>query len=368
MDERSSLAPAHGGLVDDELAALGLRADEVLDLSVNVNPYGPCAGVRSALAAAPIDRYPDPHATLARRAFAERERITCDRVGLGNGAADLMWTLARACLRPGDRVLVVEPAFSEMRAAAMRAGATIVEHRLLPERDFVLDVSALDDAITSLSPRLVYACSPQNPSGACTPLAVFEDLSRRHPASLFAIDISFLSLSTRHRELGEPRDPRIVWLRSLTKDHALPGLRVGVAIAPADVVEAIDRERPPWSVNALAQAAVVAIATDEAARFIEDSRRRLLDDRETLAAELRAIGLHVHPSETIYVLAGLGESTFASDARHRLLTGHRVLVRDATTFGLPHHIRIAACSATRRGRLLAACREEFRRGSQEDSR
>jgi len=359
MSDLPGATPSHGGLVDDELAAHGLRADDVLDLSVNVNPYGPCPAVRRALAAARVDRYPDPRATAARRAFAERAAVPLERVVLGNGAVDLMWTLARARLGQGDRVLVVEPAFSEMAAAAARAGATIVEHRTMPERDFAIDLAALDGAIASLAPSLVYACSPQNPSGVCTPLAAFEDLARRHPASLFVVDLSFLSLSAHHAELDALREPRVVWLRSLTKDHSLAGLRVGAAIAPARVVDAIERERPPWSVNALAQAAVVATTSDEAARFVDESRARLLADREALSAALRAQGLHVHPSDTVYVLASLGESMAATNLRRRLLARHRVLVRDAASFGLPHHVRIAARAATHRERLVAALRQEL---------
>src|SRR5579872_108424 len=270
MRDAALATPLHGGLLDDELDALGLHADDVLDLSVNVNPYGPCPSVRRALAEAKIHRYPDPRAAAARKAFAARVGVPVDRVALGSGAVDLMWTLARATLAPGDRVLVVEPAFSEMRAAASRAGAVIVEHRTTPDNDFAIDLAALDADVTTSRPRLVYACSPSNPAGVCTPLAALEDLAHRHPAALFVVDVSFLSLSVRCAEHAEPRDASVVWLRSLTKDHALAGLRVGAALAPPEIVAALERERPPWSINALAQAAVRAVATDEAARFVDD--------------------------------------------------------------------------------------------------
>jgi len=361
MVESGTTLPPHGGLLDDELASLGLRPEEVLDLSVNVNPYGPCPTVRRALAAARVDRYPDPHATAARRAFARRASVPFERVALGNGAVDLMWTLARAVLRPADRVLVVEPAFSEMRRAAACVGAVVLEHRSSPERDFAVDLPALDATVGALAPRIVYACSPQNPAGVCTPLPAFEELARRHPSSLFVIDLSFLSLSVRHAEHASPLEPRVVWLRSLTKDHSLAGLRVGAAIASPPIVLAIERERPPWSVNALAQAAVVAAGTDEAMRFVDESRARLLANRESLDSALRAEGIRVHPSETIYSLVDLGSRFAATDLRARLLARHRVLVRDASTFGLPHHVRIAAPGAADRGRVVLALRQELRR-------
>lgn len=353
--------PSHGGLLDDDLAALGLRADDVLDLSVNVNPYGPCSSVRRALAEARVDRYPDPHATAARRAFAAATGVAVDRVVLGNGAVDLMWTLARAVLAPGDRVLIVEPAFSEMRAAASRVGAELVEHRTTPEADFAIDLAALGSQVAALRPRLVYMCSPSNPAGVCTSLAEIEEIARRHPASLFVVDLSFLSLSVDHAEHAAPRDASIVWLRSLTKDQALAGLRVGAAIAPTEIAAALERERPPWSVNAMAQAAVLAAVSDEAVRFVDDSRRRLLADREALAADLCTLDLRVHPSDTVYALVSLGRRVAATDLRRKLLARHHVLVRDATSFGLPHHVRVAARPAADRGRFVAALREELSR-------
>jgi histidinol-phosphate/aromatic aminotransferase/cobyric acid decarboxylase-like protein len=246
-----------------------------------------------------------------------------------------------------------------MRTAALRAGAEVVELRARPERDFDVDLVALDDAVSALAPRIVYACSPQNPAGVTTPLALLEAIASRHPGSLFVVDLSFLALSTRHAELAEPRDARVVWLRSLTKDHALAGLRVGAAIAPPATVEALDAERPPWSVNALAQAAVVAAATDEAARFVDESRARLLADRRALDDALRAEGHHVHPSDTIYSLVSLGRRVPATEMRERLLRRHRILVRDATSFGLPHHVRVAARGAADRERFVRALHQEL---------
>ena len=82
---------------------------------------------------------PDPAATPARLRIAEWLGVPADAVLVANGAADVFWTAARAWLRPGDAVLIAEPAFSEMRAAALRAGARIVECRSTPDTDFAFD-------------------------------------------------------------------------------------------------------------------------------------------------------------------------------------------------------------------------------------
>jgi histidinol-phosphate/aromatic aminotransferase/cobyric acid decarboxylase-like protein len=364
---------AHGGLLDEELAALGLRANDVLDVSVNVNPYGPCPSVRRAIAAAAIDRYPDPRATPARRALAERAGIDARRVVLGNGAVDLLWTLARATLCPGDRVVTVEPAFSEMRSAAVCAGASVVEHRTRPDDHFAVDLGALDRHLREVRPRLLYLCTPSNPAGVCVPLQAIAELAARHRGTLFVVDISFLSMSTRHTEADRSPAEGIFWVRSLTKDHALAGLRIGYGIATIELAERLEAHRPPWSVNALAQAAAIATTTDEARAFVADTRARWLEDRVALMQALEDLGLRVHPSETVYVMADLGRYAAGVDRndmgpdggatalRRRLLRKHGVLVRDATSFGLPWHIRVAARPARDLTRVLHALLSELPR-------
>ena len=351
----------HGGLLHDELASLGLRADDILDVSVNVNPYGPCQSVLDAIRAAPLERYPDPSAAPARAALAGWLDVPSERVVIGNGAVDLLWSLARALVRPGEAVVVVEPAFSELRTAAAHVGARIVEYRLRPEHDFAFELAALDALVDAQKPALVYVCTPANPTGKSLPIAGLVRVAHDHPDSTFIVDLSFSSLSERHGDDPLRASDRVVWLRSLTKDLALAGLRVGFAVAPRTVVATVEAGRPPWSVNALAQAAAVAATSREAQEFVKRSREQLLRDRVHLEAELRRVGLRPHPSETLYSLVGLGEQRQATALRSALLARHGVLVRDTSSFGLPNHVRICARPAVQTARLIRALSKELDR-------
>src|SRR5262245_56753919 len=107
----------HGGLPLAELRALGFAPETVLDLSVNVNPYGPSAAPRAAIAGAPLDRYPDPECSSARAALAVALDVAAERIVIGNGASELLWTLTRVLARGAAKVLIAEPAFGELRAA-----------------------------------------------------------------------------------------------------------------------------------------------------------------------------------------------------------------------------------------------------------
>jgi len=352
---------AHGGLIDDELARLGLRHADVLDVSVNVNPYGSPPVVIEAIRAASIERYPDPLATPARTALARWLGVPRECVVVGNGAVDLIWSLARSLVRPGDRVLVLEPAFSELRTAATYVGGLVVEHRLEPEHDFALDPAALDVSLRDLRPRLVYLCTPGNPTGKTISIDLLVGLAEAHPHATFVVDLSFSSLSEGHQDGIVRASERIVWLRSLTKDLALAGLRVGFAVAPQWIASSIEASRPPWSVNALAQAAACAATSGEAQAFVAESRRRVLGDRAGLERALHRLGLGTHTSRTLYTLLDLGAARSASALRQALFTRHAVLVRDATSFGLPHHVRICARPATQLPRLLEALTTELNR-------
>jgi histidinol-phosphate aminotransferase len=353
-------AMRHGGMLEDELIRLGLRHEDVLDVSVNVNPYGPFPALIDAIRAASIERYPDPTAAPARASLARWLDLSREQVVVGNGAVDLIWSLSRCLLRPGDLVLVVEPAFSELRCAATHAGARVVEHRLRSEDDFALDVAALDTALHELSPRLAYLSTPANPTGKTTPIELLVRLADDHPQTTFVVDLSFSSLSEGHRDDAVHASGRIVWLRSLTKDLALAGLRVGFAVAPREIIALIESSRPPWSVNALAQAAACAATTAGAQAFVAESRARLFNDRAELELELRGLGLRTHASETIYTLVDLGPGRRATALRDALLARHAILVRDATSFGLPHHVRLCARPAGQTIRLIQALARELK--------
>src|SRR4051794_33802100 len=104
----------HGGLDAREARAHGVDPASVLDLSVNINPHGPCEALVEAAREALLEKYPDPSAFAARLAWACVLDRSPEAIAVGAGAADLFWTLTRALVSPGDRVVIAEPTFSEL--------------------------------------------------------------------------------------------------------------------------------------------------------------------------------------------------------------------------------------------------------------
>jgi histidinol-phosphate aminotransferase len=356
---RSASLRVHGGPAEAELRALGLDPKDILDFSSSINPYGPHPLILKALRSASIERYPDSTALAAREALARLDATTPDHIVLGNGAAELLWTLARCWLCRGDRALIAEPTFSEFRAAALACGSSVSEQRAPVETGFRLDLGAIFDAAERERAGVVYLCSPNTPTGSAAASSDIAACAELHPEIRVVLDQSFSSSSECFEDAAVEMPDNVVRVRSLTKDHAIPGVRVGYLIASPEVAARVEANRPAWTTSAFAQAAAIACA--DASGFVAESRERLLEDRRALAHDLAALGVEVLPSRATFLLARVPDARWL---RSVLLTRHAILIRDCESFGLPGFIRLAAKPPAARARLIAALEAE--RGAARD--
>lgn len=322
--EALEIAPvAHGSVATAELAELGLAPGDVLDFSVNTNPLGPAVSVLRAVRETDWSRYPGDDEQPLRRRLAERAGVTTEQVVLGNGSAELMWLIALACLRQGDRVGTLGPTFGEYARAARVVGAEPVD---------------LQNPDPGCRLRALFVCNPNNPTGEYRAMAQIERILRADPECLLVLDEAYASfVDERWRSETLLADGNLIILRSMTKDHALPGLRLGYLLAAPQVASAIERVRPPWSVNAGALRAGLAALEPVAEEHVERARSIVADCRRLLIDGLTRSGFEVEPSQANFVLVHVGDG-----ARfRRALLPYRMVVRDCTSFGLPDCVRIA---------------------------
>ena len=332
---------AHGGFHSE-------HQTDWLDFSSNVNPYGPSPRIWDAMRDVPIGRHPDPRATPLRNALAEIENVSANRLIVGNGSVDLIYHLAVAYVRADDRVLIVAPTFSEYAAASAIMGAEVMVYRAHPDNDFALDVDALLTHARACNPRLIFLCNPNNPTGKYVPRQIVEKILRACPDTLLVLDEAFIRFVTNTWSSRELRAfDNLLVLRSLTKDYALTGLRIGYAMASPSVIEAIGKVQPPWSVNALAQAAAIAALRDE--KHLRDSLAALAHATDTFIRDLTWLGWRVIPSATNFFLMQVpSASEFTRRLRER-----KIVVRDGTSFGLPTFARIAVRKPEENARLVS---------------
>lgn len=339
---------AHGSAAAEELARFGLTPDQVLDFSVNTNPLGPAPSMLRAVREADWCRYPGDDEAPLRRALARRARVSADQVALGNGSAELLWLLALSVLRPGDQVAVVSPTFGEYARAARVVGATVREVR----DDLTGRASGGLGAAIPGPARMLFLCHPNNPTGRYRSRQAVARLLADRPDRLLVLDEAYAPF-VEDRWPSEPLladHPNLVILRSMTKDHALPGLRLGYLLAAPEVARAVEAVRPPWSVNAGALRAGLAALQPAAERHVERARALVGQSRRRLAEGFARVGYPVHPSAANFVLVEVGDGA----AFRRALLPHGLVVRDCASFGLPAHVRVACRLPEQCARLLAA--------------
>lgn len=341
----------HGALDFAELHHLGLAPEAVLDFSMNGNPYGPSPLVREALAQVPYDRYPDREVLALRRVLAAHLDVIPDHILVGNGSTELVWLVALAFVRAGDAVLLVGPTFGEYTRAAVLMGARLRQYTTRPEEDFRVVPEAVTQALQQWQPRLVFLCNPNNPTGTCVAPDLIAHWAVAFPHTLFIVDEAYLTFTASAPSVLSVRRHNMLVLRSMTKAYALAGLRLGYAVGSPDVLEALRRARPPWSVNALAQAAGIAALQDTV--YLAHCLARIAQATRDLMAGLCALGLTPVPSTTHFFLVRVGQG---SSCRQALLR-RGILVRDCASFGLPEYIRVATRRPEENARLLTALEE-----------
>jgi histidinol-phosphate aminotransferase len=345
-------APAGGtggpGRAPAELLVHGdaMVAPGELDFAVNVAPGGPPAWLRRELAAV-LDRlgaYPDER-TAAAAVAARHGRPPAEAVPL-NGAAEAFWLLA-AALRP-RRPVVVHPSFTAPEAAMLGAGHRVARAFREPGG------FALDPAAVPADADLVVVGNPNNPTGNLDPAGVVAALAR--DGRVLVVDEAFMDLCPGEPDslAGRADLPGLVVVRSLTKVWSLAGLRAGYLLAPPPLAATLRLARQPWSVNALACAALAACAADAAtpARVAAE----VAAARAELAAGLAALpGVRVWPSAANFLLLAVPDGP-------RVLAALRdagIAVRRADSFpGLTRdHLRVAVRPPADNRRLLAALAE-----------
>lgn len=373
--EVEQLTPAiHGGPDYAELAALGLSPDEVIDFSANANPYGPSPQVRAALAGVSLDRYPDAQAIVLRERLAQVHRLAPDHIIVGNGTAELIWLLGIAYLQRGDPVVIIGPTFGEYRTAAELMGAKVFEYRAPAAADFQPDMAAIEALIEQQRPRLTFLCNPNNPTGVYLAREAVETLAAACEEGLLVVDEAYRAFVagpwpseplvergpglSPSASLGmNPAEGNVVLLRSMTKDHALAGLRLGYALAPLEVVATLKKVQPSWSVNAAAQVAGLAALSDE--NHLRETLPQIAEAKAYLVEELTCLGLRVIPSAASFLLVEVGDGR---KLRRKLLS-HGLMVRDCASFGLPEYVRIAARRMAECRRLIQTLRQLLNRAS-----
>jgi histidinol-phosphate aminotransferase len=347
------LLPAtHGGINYPELEKLGISPEDILDFSVSTNPFGPPPGIKEALAQASVDRYPDSEATELGQLLARKLNIAPANLVIGSGSTELIRLVTTAYLGAGELVIIPQPTYGEYETSCQLVGARVLKQPTLEEANFRLNIAETADLIREHRPKGIFLCNPNNPTGQYLSEEEVRKILSVAEGSLVILDEAYIAFTENTWASIDLIDSgNLVILRSMTKDYALAGLRLGYALAAEPIISVLKRVRPPWNVSSVAQAGgVFALKVDG---YLDACRIRINQAKEFLVEGLKGLGLSPLPSETNFFLVKVGD---AAGFRQALLR-KGILVRDCTSFGLPNYIRLAPRARDECQRLLAAMKE-----------
>ena len=321
-------------------------------LASNENPLGPSpkalAAIRNGLAA--LHRYPDGAGHLLTRKIADANGILPVNVVIGNGSDDIIALLVRALIRPGDRVIVPRPSFLMYAITASAAGAVV---DAVPLKDLAMDLDAMAERVTG-DTRLVFVCNPNNPTGTVVTQTAFDRFMARLPADVVVVvDEAYIEFASNPDCLktGRPSDVNrpLVTLRTFSKGYGLAGLRVGYGIMPASLAEILNRVRPPFNVNSMAQVAAAAALDDQA--FLQQTVGLVHRGLGELYEALDRLGLTYFKTEANFFLIDV---VHPADVVFENMLRQGVIVRSMRAYGFPTYIRINVGLESENRRFLRA--------------
>ncbi|NLX23322.1 MAG: histidinol-phosphate transaminase [Phycisphaerae bacterium] len=321
----------------------------VIKLNTNENPYPPSPAVMEAVAAIrpeQLRRYPHPLANPFRDVAARVFGVSRDQIICGNGMDDLLNMSVRAFSGPEAAMVYPTPTYTLYAVLGSIQASIIREVPFGP--DFTLPVKKLVEA----RGRITYLANPNSPSGTFVPVSEVARLASALDGVL-CVDEAYVDFARENcMELARTR-PNVLVMRTMSKGYSLAGLRFGFAVGHPDLIAGLIKVKDSYNADAVAIAAAAAAVADQDYR--EQTRSKVIRERERLAAALARLGLNSLPSQANFLLAQADRPT--ARELYESLKARGILVRYFNSPGLDDKLRITVGTPEQNNALLAALAE-----------
>lgn len=311
-------------------------------LDANENPYHSVGGGH-------YNRYPDPYQHALKDKIAKLKGLSAEHIFLGNGSDEPIDLLIRAIANPGkDAILICPPTYGMYEVAAGINDVPII--RVPLTSDFQLDLPAVLKAIQENTHlRLLFICSPNNPSGNLLDLEATKTIIQSF-SGLVVIDEAYIDFAATPSFVNYLNDfPNVVVLQTFSKAWGMAGLRLGMAFASKEIIRVLNKIKPPYNINALTQEyALKALADPQELRgMIEET----IAEREAIGVALGHIAgiLMVYPSAANFLLIKVEDG----HALYTYLVERKIITRDrSSVIGCDGCVRISIGTPTENKVLL----------------
>jgi len=298
-----------------------------------------------------LNRYPEPHPHLLAQRLAALYGVAVEQLLPGRGSDESIDLLVRGFCRAGvDNVVICPPTFGMYAVAARIQGAEVREVPLLPERGFALDAAGVLAACDA-NTKIVFLCSPNNPTGnAMDPTAIEQLLVTLANRSLVVVDEAYIEFSgDASLTTALARFPNLVVLRTLSKAFGLAGARVGSLIAAPEIVALLAKVIPPYSIPQLTIEAVLATLAEPQLAIQRERVAQIRAERERLRVALanRKSVQKIWPSVANFLLVDFVDAEVVLGEARKA----RLLIRDMRNVSA-HSLRISVGSPEQNDRLI----------------
>ncbi|MGX5182328.1 pyridoxal phosphate-dependent aminotransferase [Streptomyces avermitilis] len=316
------------------MAALTRESDGAgpVDFCIPCNPYFPTPAMFDDLAGRLreiITYYPSSADTITAE-LCNLLQLPPQCVAMGNGSTELITWIDHLLVR--ESLAIPVPTFGRWTDQPMETGKRVDMFPLQESSGFALDLAQYAEFIRARGTRVAVICNPNNPDGGFIPRqSLIQFMDAMADLDLIVIDESFLEFADAENEPSVVEDavmrPNVIVLRSLGKNFGLHGIRFGYLVANPALAGKVRSMLPKWNLNSFAET-VVFMLKEHGAEYLE-SLHMVRRDRLDMARQLSALpGLTVYPSQGNFLFVRLPVGAEGTVVRDRLLTEHRILVRE----------------------------------------
>lgn len=272
------------------------RGKNIVKLNTNENPYPPspkCAEALSAFNWENLRRYPDPSIMELKKAIARLNKVKAENVFIGNGSDEVLSVAARAFVENNEAIASLDPSYSLYK--------TLAAIRDVPWNGY--EKADLNPGETAKKNDALFLwTNPNAPTGTLSSKKQIASFAKKFPGVVI-VDEAYADFASENcMELAASKSNRnLIVMRTFSKSYSLAGLRVGYAVGPVDLIEAMDKVKDSYNIDAIAQAVALAAVKDQ--KWMKRNVAKVIKTRKRFTRELERLGWDVLPSEANFVFA-----------------------------------------------------------------
>lgn len=306
---------------------------QIIKLASNENPLPPSKKVIRALenSLAKINLYPDGNGYYLKEELAKKLKLKRDNIILGNGSSEIIGMAIETFVNPGEEVIIPDPSFIIYKGLIKLRDATPVS---IPLKDYKLNLSAMLKAISKKT-KMVILCNPNNPTGTSIKKEELKKFMRKVSENIIILSDEAYLEYVEDKDFGSAfpylkSKKNVIIARTFAKFSSLAGLRIGYGIAKGEIIELMNRVRPPFNTSSLAQAAATAAIKDK--EHLKRTRENNQKEKKYLYKNLEKLALFYIPTQANFICFDLKRNAERVCQR---LEQEGVIIRDMSAFNLP---------------------------------